>query len=309
MSRFTEEQLSKARSVDAIEFLKSQGFEFEPCGSYMRCIDHDSLIIKDNGSWFWNSRSVGGNSVIDFLMKVSNMTFVESVKSLLDGDFTSICTVEKKEKIKPPFVLPPNAKDYRRAFAYLNKTRGIDGEIISKLMSEKKIYETGKYHNCAIIGYDTKKQAKHVAMWGTFTPDGKKPFKGEVTSSDKSYGFHMVGKTNTVYVYESPIDAMSHATIAKLNDEDYEQVHRISLCCTWDGALKRFLDTNKISAIVFCLDDDKAGNTASKKYIESYAKLGYQTSRERPILGKDFNEDLLGVLDKYLDDDIEVFER
>jgi len=204
--------------------------------------------------------------------------------------------------------LPPKANDYRRAFAYLNKTRGIDGEIISKLVKEHKIYETAKYHNCAIVGYAPNKQAKHVAMWGTFSPEGKKPFKGEVTSSDKSYGFHMVGKTDTVYVFESPIDAMSHATIAKLNDDDYESVHRISLCCTWDGALKRFLDSYKISEIVFCLDDDNAGNTASKKYIESYAKLSYQTSRERPILGKDFNEDLLGMLEKYLDDDIGVFE-
>jgi len=308
MSRFTEEQLNKARSVDTIEFLKSQGFEFEPSGSYRRCIDHDSLIIKDNGSWFWNSRSVGGNSVIDFLMKVSNMTFVESVKSLLDGDFTTICTVEKKEKIKPPFVLPPKAKDYRRAFAYLNKTRGIDGAIISKLMSEKKIYETGKYHNCAIIGYDTKKQAKHVAMWGTFTPDGKKPFKGEVTSSNKSYGFHMVGKTNTVYVYESPIDAMSHATIAKLNDEDYEQVHRISLCCTWDGALKRFLEHQEMDKVVFCLDNDTAGIKACEKYMKEYYELGYDVDRVIPQ-DKDFNEVLLVVLDSYIDDDIEAFER
>jgi len=308
MSRFTEKQLNKARSVDTIEFLKSQGFEFEPCGSYMRCIDHDSLIIKDNGSWFWNSRTVGGNSVIDFLMKVSNMTFVEAVKSLLDGDFTTICTVEKKEKIKLPFVLPPKAKDYRRAFSYLNKTRGIDGAIISKLMSENKIYETGKYHNCAIIGYDPKMQAKHVAMWGTFTPDGKKPFKGEVTSSNTSYGFHMIGKTNTVYVYESPIDAMSHATIAKLNDDDYEQVHRISLCCTWDGALKQFLELHEMDKVVFCLDNDTAGIKAREKYMKEYYELGYDVDLVIPQ-GKDFNVVLLGVLENCLDDVTEVFER
>ena len=288
---FTKEQISEVRNLDIIKFLSTQGFEFEPNGSYMRCVEHDSLVVKDNGSWFWNSRSISGSSVIDFVMKASNMTFVEAIKLLRSDDFIT-CTSERKEKIKQPFVLPPRAHSYKRAFAYLNIKRGIDGEIISKLMQEHKIYETAKYHSCAFVGADANGVPKHVATWGTYSKGGRKPFKGEITSSDKTYGFLMIGKTDVVYVYESPIDAMSHATIAKMNGEDYENVHRISLCCTWDGALKRFLGCYEMDKVVFCLDNDTAGNTACEKYMKEYYEIGYDVERICPK-AKDFNDDLI----------------
>jgi hypothetical protein len=233
--RFTSKQIDEAKQISIIDYMVKKGFKFYPKGAYMVCDQHDSFVVKPNGSWFWNSRGIHGNNVIDYLEKVGNMTFIESVKHLLGGNIKK--TDFKVAIERPPFILPEKSENFRRAFAYLNKTRGIDGQIISKLMQENKIYETAEYHNCACVGFDENGIAKHVAMWGTYSKEGKTPFKGEVASSDKTCGFHMTGTTNTVYVYESPIDAMSHATLIKMNGEDYSVHHRLALCCTFVSCL------------------------------------------------------------------------
>ncbi|HWQ42409.1 MAG TPA: hypothetical protein VN456_10305 [Desulfosporosinus sp.] len=50
---------------------------------------------------------------------------------------------------------------------------------------------------------------------------------------------------------------MSHATLAKMHGLDWKQDHRISLGCTWDGALERYMkDHPEIKKIVFALDND-----------------------------------------------------
>jgi len=48
--------------------------------------------------------------------------------------------------------------------------------------------------------------------------------------------------------------------------------------------------------MVFCLDIEEAEKSISEEYMKSYKELGYQTSRERPVFGKDFNESLLYMI-------------
>ena len=47
--------------------------------------------------------------------------------------------------------------------------------------------------------------------------------------------------SNRLYVTESPIDLMSHATLSKMHNIDYMQDHRISLGCLSDRALEWYL--------------------------------------------------------------------
>lgn len=87
-------------------------------------------------------------------------------------------------------------------------------------------------------------------MRGT-TPN--KPFKQDREYSNKSYPFLLNGQPDSkrVYVFESPIDAMSRATIAKLRGQDWKAAYYISLECLSDQALERFLQYNAIQEIVF----------------------------------------------------------
>ena len=82
-----------------------------------------------------------------------------------------------------------------------------------------------------------------------------------------------------------------------MESSDWEKDYRLSLCCTWDGALERFIKSHEIKEIVFCLDDDDAGNKASDEYLKEYAEKGYEVARESPI-GNDYNEELLNCLDE-----------
>ncbi len=302
---FTQQQYQQAKAVSLINYLQSQGQQFKKEGNRYRHKEHDSLLINENNKWFWNSRNLYGNNAISYLRLVEEMSLPEAVNALT-GDDTITTTYKEHEKAdneKQPFVLPSKSDNYKRAFAYLNKTRGIDAEIISEMMKQHRIFESSQYHNCVFIGYDEQNEPKHATMWGTYYSESRKPFKGEVESSDKSYGFVMPGKSQKVYVFESPIDAMSHATLYKMEQRDWREDYRLSLCCTWDGALERFLKSTDIKKIALCLDSDAAGNNACEKYITKYSEMGYQVTRDAPV-ENDYNEELLNCLE-----DIKTYEE
>ena len=44
--------------------------------------EHDSLKIS-NGMWYWFSRSIGGRSALDYLIKVEGMAFTEAVEEIV----------------------------------------------------------------------------------------------------------------------------------------------------------------------------------------------------------------------------------
>ena len=129
-------------------------------------------------------------------------------------------------------------------------------------------------------------------MRGTYS-EPEKGFRQDVLNSDKSYGFHMNAKSTKVFVFESPIDALSHATLYKIQNKDWQKDCRVSLGGTSEKALNRLLSENKsITLIEFCLDNDEAGIKTSSKLSEMYLKQGY-TVKISPPKYKDYNEDLL----------------
>ena len=290
--QYTKEQYEKAKNISLIEYLRSKGHEFKKEGYRYRHKVHDSLIISEDSKWFWNSRGIFGANAISYLHKAEGLSIPDAVLALTQGNVSIIPVKEQKQSNPRPFVLPDKADNFHRAFAYLNITRGIDGQIVSSLMHDQKIYESLPYHNVVFLGFDETGAPRHAAICGTYTQGNRKPFKGELPGSDKSYGFHMPGESKAVYVFESPIDAMSHATLQKQQGLDWSKNHRLSLCCTWDGALSQFIKYHDIEKIVFCLDNDKAGNTASNKYMCKYFDMGFEVERIKSIC-KDFNDDLI----------------
>jgi len=122
----------------------------------------------------------------------------------------------------------------------------------------------------------------------------------DCTGSDKRYGFTMpaCSPSERLYVYESPIDAMSHASIENVatGDKDtWKQHSRLSLAGTSDTALLFFLNKHTaVKDLVFCLDNDPAGREAAATLVKRYGEKGFQTQIERPM-GKDINEDLTAL--------------
>ena len=132
MPGVTEEQITAAKQMSAIEFLRryrpGQLVKAESRGEF-QLKEHDSFKINETTSlWHWKSRDVGGKSALDYLIKVEGLKFVEAVQTLCEENPSYIPPVSQPEQPKE-FLLPPAAENNRRVFSYLLK-RGIDRKVI-----------------------------------------------------------------------------------------------------------------------------------------------------------------------------------
>lgn len=381
MAHLEEDIIERAKNTDMIALLESEeGFSFKSTYGEreFKCIEHNSLVINGNRRrWYWNSRQVGGNNAIDYLVKIRGMNFRDAVLHLVgDREQTAYTPIRKavteNVSVSKPvrFVLPEQAhfpdgrRNYSNIIAYLNKGRGIDMNIINTLIASGKIYQGVQYNGLHIVGYndegmafyrfndnrdwvDYRLQTLRASPTATDTyqaeavsskyvdnillKDNTKIFKnnlvvstgknaqgeisyaafriastnyrfrGEVAGSDKASGFliESEGMNDCVYVFESFIDAMSHANLynIKYGNKDAWKLHnRLALGGTADTALMELLKRKpNIRNICLCLDNDSAGHTAAKEIAGKLRSMGYVNIYERYSNEKDYNDELKKV--------------
>lgn len=295
MALYSREQIEKAQNIDLLSYIESRGYQLIRDGRQVRLKEHDSCVISNN-KWFWYSQNKGGGT-LDFLVAYENRGFKEAMQILLgekshDVKPKQYIPLPEKENAKVLGQLPEKAENYRRIYAYLCKTRGIDSKIVDEMVKNKLLYEDKEHHNCVFLGKDNYGEVKYCLKIGTATD---KKFKGELPGSDKRYNLELRNdkNNNVVNVYESIIDAMSHETLIKNRGQDYTKANKLSLGGVSDLKLEQYLKDNpNIEKIVCCLDNDKAGIEASIKIKSKYEKLGYTVTKIAPKFGKDFNEEL-----------------
>ena len=381
MAHLEEDIIERAKNTDMIALLESkEGFSFKSTYGEreFKCIEHNSLVVNGNRHrWYWNSRQVGGNNAIDYLVKIRGMNFRDAVLHLVgDREQTAYTPIRKAEtenvSVSKPvrFVLPEQAhfpdgrRNYSNIIAYLNKGRGIDMNIINTLIASGQIYQGVQYNGLHIVGYndegmafyrfndnrnwvDYRLQTLRASPTATDTyqaeavsskyvenillKDNTKIFKnnlvvstgknaqgeisyaafriastnyrfrGEVAGSDKASGFliESEGMNDCVYVFESFIDAMSHANLynIKYGNKDAWKLHnRLALGGTADTALMELLKRKpNIRNICLCLDNDSAGHTAAKEIAGKLRSMGYVNIYERYSNEKDYNDELKKV--------------
>ena len=314
---YTAAEYAAAKETSIAAFLMSIGYELNRSGNGYTGKLHDSLVIRDDGRWYWNSRGVGGRSPVELFKHILMVDYgftdeitaaIEAVKQLAGGQGQHMA-LEPVPIPRPDHItLPPASASSNRVMAYLCQTRGLDAGIVRELIRQHKIYETRDYHNAAFVAYDSRGSPRYAALRGTST-FAEKPFKSEVPLSDKSYPFTLSGhsRSDRVFCFESAVDAISHASLFKMLDADWREGHRISLGGTSFLGLDRFLSENtQVRMIVSCLDNDAAGNRRSKKLMELYSEKGY-TMLRKPSMLKDYNEDLLDVRqDEQEEDELEL---
>lgn len=235
---------------------------------------HDSLRMS-NGLWNWCSRGFGGRNAIDYLMKTEQLEFNDAANLLLKQLQNKVPTIDQQPaKTKERHIIIPEkntASD--NVISYL-KSRGIDEEIIKECIEKHLIYEEKHYHNAVFVGYDDLGNIKYAGCRST----NETIFKQDATGSDKSYSFRLESntKTDTIYIFEGAIDALSYATFLKLYGMDYKAKTLISLAGIYQPAsdiskskiplaIQRYLDKHPETKNIFlCFDNDKAGRKASK---------------------------------------------
>lgn len=250
-----------------------------------------SSLMKENKiyesiEYFARIKTMDGNHTGAKLITNSNFALLEKaerIKSRTEVGNDITLGFDNKGKLK--YIGVPN----------LHKN------TLLSFLKNKQFEKISPIYNCVFCGFNEQGEIKYANMRGIQTGS---VFKHDIIGADKSYCFNTEGKSDIVYVFEAPIDAMSHAALTKVCGGDWRQDWRISLGGVSDGALARFLKQHpEIKNISFCLDNDLAGNKVLKNeynkdgslkkagYMKKYKDMGYNVFRDEPM-NKDFNEDL-----------------
>ena len=285
---FTEEQKQRANRVDLEDFLTRQGEKLLRSGREKRLASDHSVTVRGN-RWYDHAAEKGG-CAIDFVQMFYGRSFPDAVTMLLNGEQGQAYRPSEQRRPEPPkpFALPEANRDMRRVFAYLTKTRCLDRDVVSVFTRAKLIYEDAQYHNAVFVGIDSNGVARHAHKRGTYTQG--EPFKGNVDGCDPRYSFHFTGKSDTVYVFEAPIDLLSFIS---LYQRDWQQHSYVSLCGVSERALLQLLvDNPQVQKIGLCLDNDKAGIQARERIKGILTERGYGNVFSLFSQQKDWNEDL-----------------
>ncbi len=277
---YTQEQINRANQVNLEQFLCSQGEKLIKSGHEYRWERYDSLTVKGN-KWFRHSQNKGGYPV-DFVMEFFDKTFPEAVQMLIGEEAVAECVVEAAPKAE--FRLPPRSKSNAKMMKYLTEERKLPQELIERFIADGLIYEDAKHHNAVFVGTDANGIPRYAHCRGTADK-----FRMDVAGSDKSYGFCYRGKGKELFVFEAPIDMLSHIA---LYPAGWRERSYLSLGGVSTKALERFLSERQdIESIYIATDNDAAGNNAAEKLAE---QIPQEISVYRFLpQAKDWNEDLI----------------
>lgn len=284
---FTEAQKEQARQTDICDLLRRQGEKLKRSGKEFEWRDGTQKVTICGNLWFHQYERVGGDA-IDFVRRYYNKSYPEAMEYLLGGNaFGTLNISPPIVKESKPFVLPPKSDSNRRAYAYLLNKRGIDREVLNTFFYAGLIYESADYHNAVFVGYNPKGVAVHAHKRGT---GSESSYKGNVSGSDPKYSFHWNGKSDSIYLFEAPIDMLSFISLHK----DGWRNHTFAACCgVSDQVLFQTLEDNPyIKKVFLCLDNDEAGQTANKRIAEKLLNSEIKTEILIPR-NKDWNEDIL----------------
>lgn len=285
---FTEQQKTQARQTDIAELLRSQGETLKRSGSESEWMDGGQKVTIRGNLWYHQYEQVGGDAV-DFVRRFYNKSYPEAMEYLLGGSGGTLAVSPSVQKEEKPFVLPPKNDNMRRVFAYLLNCRGIDREVLYAFVHKGMIYESADYHNAVFVGFDSNGNPKHAHKRGT---GSESSYKGNVSGSQPEYSFHWSGQSDTLYLFEAPIDMLSFISMQK---EGWRQHSYAASCSVSDRVLFQTLKDNpNIRQVVLCLDSDEPGQTAAKRIADKLFVRGTASEILVPV-HKDWNEDLLAA--------------
>lgn len=302
--KYSKEDYYKLLNADCLEVAQALGLEIdEGKQTNSRAVHIKNsgglYIFPENNNWYRHSDGAKGFP-IDLVMDIMGCD-KEAALDFISRSVVSGVYQQTRSLYIPKTPLEDNAKEFivpahdikpSRVPAYLIKTRGIDKDIVYGMINRKMIAEDAQRHNCLFFGRDTAGEIRSCAVRGT----GTTQFRGEVSGGNKSFSFAMSGSSDILRLFESPIDAMSHASFSKELGKDWTKDHRLSTNgCGYQSVLQYLTDHTDISTVWICYDNDAPGQKAT---LETEAKLRRDfPNRNLKIKTtspktKDWNEDL-----------------
>lgn len=279
-----KELILKARRASIEDYLRGKGEVLSKEGRQYRVENHSGLVVSGN-KWYSHTLSKGGNT-LDYLIEVEGLEFIKAVEVLSGTGNVPMHSVQAARVDQ--VVIPERNADDKRVMAYLVKTRGLSPSVIIPLLKKGRIYEAAETHNCVLTGIDENGTIQYIMQRSTL-PQCSLKFESE--GSNKKYSFALTGRTDILCIFESPIDLLSYMTLKK--EAMKVQPHMLSLGGVADIALEAYVDRfPEVQKLVFCLDNDKAGNDAYRFLCDKYGGRGFMVYKHCPKQ-KDWNQQLL----------------
>ena len=224
MAYFTPEDIQQAKQLDLLTYLQiNEPDQLVRVSSDTYCTkEHDSLKIS-NGKWHWFSRQTGGKTALDYLVKVKGCSFMEAMEIIHGAPLPRTIPAPVSRAESKRLLLPERNGNADTVIRYL-KGRGIHDVIIRYCLENNLLFESRKYHSAVFLGYDKDGVPRYGNVRGTVGD-----YKGELSGSDKHYSFSIPGKSRTVHVFESAIDALSYATMELFEGKNWHEDHLLSL--------------------------------------------------------------------------------
>lgn len=287
------DKIPQARKTNLPQYLMSRGEKLKRTGRRYKHAEHDSLVFTNN-AYYWNSRNEKGNA-IDFLMSFYGMSFEAAVEDLTAATPIGAAVEKQIKKTDPPTFSFSNItinRDMRRAIAYLRKTRGIDYDIIKKLIDEKYIYQESGTNNIVFPMYDENRKPVGAELVGTLS-DVR--YKGVKEGSKYGYGFNIAIDKPLKYAlfFESAIDLISFMEIKQAEGKPLTGCLLVSMAGVKENiiehTIKAFSGDSAPLEAVLCVDNDLAGANFTEL-------IKAQNNSVRTLLAappcKDWNEQL-----------------
>ena len=150
-----------------------------------------------------------------------------------------------------------------------------------------------KHHNCVFVGKDGSGEAKHAHIRST-NSEGR-VFRMNIEGSASEHCFHKSGTDKSLYVFEAPIDLLSHITLYPYGWQEHSYV----ACCglSIQPVLERLRQNPKLDMVYLCLDNDDAGNDACDRMTDTLEDMDLDVERLCPVR-KDWNDDLCAKFER-----------
>ena len=292
--RVDREEVRKANEVHVLDYLYAKGETLERQGHYYRHPKHDSLVIKDTGHWYWNSRSKGGYGAISFAREYHNLTFQDAVRDVNAQNHSKTFSREAARHTAKEFDYPlhqevPKQENISR---YLIEERKLDPKIVAALI-RKDLLAEDKLKNGVFKWKDSAGKIVGGDRQGTMKMDNKRgSFKQIMANSKEDGGFRLdIGTPNKIALFESPIDALSYFELKRP-----ENIRLLSMSGLKDqSATAGIRDLIKdckergaaVEQVIFAVDNDAAG----EQFVDRWSNYLTSFEVDKPK-NKDWNIDL-----------------
>jgi hypothetical protein len=275
--RYTEEEKQDLKKISIVDYAKNVlGMSLKRDGKQFTVEGHDSVFISSEEN-LWNRFSddskLAGGDIFTFVQYWENCSFPEALDKLYEhkNGIDRVTVAPTKEKATTSLEMPEKDDNVKNIYAFLIQERGIEPKIVSQWIREGYLYQGKQYKECIFTG-----SFKGNTMFATKVTTRKnkegKFDKFDVENSVKEVGIYQNNNTDTIMVFESPIDCMAYQSMKQILGQAVKDVNY--LICGGAGTAASSLYFNmvhygmNIENVILALDNDETGHKAMKTCID-----------------------------------------